>query len=174
MIGKRHPDKSGQLIHVASFPDWNHLNDLMKRFNVSKAVIDALPETRLSREFAREHKGKVYCCFYQEHQKGNYKWNDRELTVAANRTESLDASHNELSQGNIILPRNSETIQEFARQCSNIARVLETDPDTGSSRYVYLKTGPDHFRHAFNYECMARQSQFNPLFLNFKKGRHTY
>ena len=84
------------------------------------------------------------------------------MTVAANRTESLDASHNELSQGNIILPRNSETIQEFARQCANVARVLETDPDTGSSRYVYLKTGPDHFRHAFSYESMARQSQINP------------
>ena len=44
VIGKRHPDKAGQIIHVASFPDWNHLNDLMKRFNVSKAVIDALNE----------------------------------------------------------------------------------------------------------------------------------
>ena len=26
-----------------------------------------------------------------------------------------------------------------------------------NTRYVYVKLGADHFRHAFNYEAMARQ-----------------
>jgi len=34
---------------------------------------------------------------------------------------------------------------------------LEEDEQTGSKRYVYVRLGPDHFRHAFNYEAMARQ-----------------
>jgi len=157
VIGKKTWQGKPEIVHIASFPDWSHLDSLMKRFNVAKAVIDALPETRLSREFAKRHQGKVFCCFYNEHQKGSYAWNERELTVVANRTESLDASHTEINQGLVTLPAESETIQEFARQLSNVARVLQTDPETGSSRYVYIQTGPDHYRHAQSYEAMARQ-----------------
>ncbi len=156
VIGKRHWDKTGKIVYAGSFLDWSHLDSLMKRFNVVRAVIDALPETRLAREFARKHRGKVYLCYYQEHQKGCYSWNDRELTVAANRTEALDASHNELSQSKVILPCECKTMQEFARHCANVARILQTNPETGASRYVYLKTGDDHYRHAQSYECMAR------------------
>ncbi len=39
-----------------------------------------------------------------------------------------------------------------------VSKKLEEDEETGSKRYVYVKLGPDHFRHAFNYECMARQN----------------
>jgi hypothetical protein len=158
VIGKKHPHKKGQIVYVGSFPDWNTLDSLKERFKVSRAVIDALPETRKAREFAERHAGKVFCCYYQEHQRGGYAWNERNFTVTANRTESLDASHAEISKGDIILPRESEVLHDFARQCSNMARVLQTDSETGSSRYSYVKTGPDHFRHAFNYECMARGS----------------
>lgn len=166
VIGKRHKDKAGQIVYVGAFPDWSYLNSLIKRFNVVRAVIDALPETRLAREFAQKHRGKVYLCYYQEHQKGAYAWNDRELTVTTNRTEALDASHTELCQGKVILPKECETMHEFARHCSNVARVLQTDPETGASRYVYLKTGDDHYRHAFSYECIARQSCPEFLFPN--------
>jgi hypothetical protein len=163
-IGRKHPEKGAEIVYIGAFPDWSHLDTLMRRFNVSRAVIDALPETRLSREFAKRHGGRAFCCFYSEHQKGGYGWNERELTVTANRTESMDASHNEISMGNILLPAENETVHEFARHCSNVARVLQTDPDTGASRYVYIKTGPDHYRHATNYMTMAMQSAGDLLF----------
>ena len=166
VIGKRLWDKEGKIVYMGSFPDWRQLDALMKRFNVVRAVIDALPETRLAREFALSHTGKVFLCYYQEHQKGAYSWNEKELTVAANRTEALDASHNQLSHGKVILPRECEVVHEFARHCSNTARVLHTDPETGSSRYVYLKTGDDHYRHAFSYECMARGQAAYSAFAN--------
>jgi hypothetical protein len=157
VISRAHPEKGAQIVYVGAFPDWGHLDTLMRRFNVTRAVIDALPETRLSREFAKRHHGKVYCCFYNEHQKGAYGWNERELVVTANRTESMDASHAEVAAGKVLMPRECETVHEFARHCSNVARVLQTDPESGASRYVYIKTGPDHYRHALNYEVMARQ-----------------
>jgi hypothetical protein len=46
--------------------------------------------------------------------------------------------------------------QEFAHHLHNVAKKLEEDEKTGSKRYVYVKLAPDHFRHAFNYEAMAR------------------
>ena len=164
VIGKRHYDKAGQIVYIGTVKDFNDLDGLMKKFNVARAVIDALPETRLAKDFAKRHNGKVFCCFYQEHQKGGYAWNEKELTVSANRTESLDASHHEMSNGELVLPAECETQHEFARHCANVARVLQTDPETGSSRYVYIQTGPDHYRHAFNYECMARQFALDGIF----------
>ena len=124
---------------------------------MSRCVVDALPETRNARAFAERNKGKVFLNYYSEYQKGKYAWNERDLTVTCNRTESLDASHNEIMKGEIILPRECEIVREFAEHLHNTAKRLEEDEETGSKRYVYVKLGPDHFRHAYNYEVMARQ-----------------
>ncbi|NIN01202.1 MAG: phage tail protein, partial [candidate division Zixibacteria bacterium] len=73
-------------------------------------------------------------------------------------TESLDASHNEILNGQIILPRAVDIVQQFARHLHNVAKKLDEDEETGSKRYVYVKLSEDHFRHAYNYEAMARQA----------------
>jgi hypothetical protein len=55
----------------------------------------------------------------------------------------------------------------FAVHLHNVAKKLEENTETGSRRYVYVKLGPDHFRHAFNYEAVARQHSPNLLFPQF-------
>jgi hypothetical protein len=159
VIGKRHQNKAGEIVHLGIYKDWENLDPLMKNFNVSRCVVDALPETRNARSFAERHRGKVFLNYYFEHQKGAYAWDEKGLTVSCNRTESLDASHNEIMGGQIILPRESDTVREFAKHLHNVAKKLEEDEETGSKRYVYVKLGPDHFRHAFNYESMAREAR---------------
>lgn len=156
VIGKRGTQKPGQLVHLGIYRDWIELDRLMKAFNVVRCVVDALPETRNAREFAGRFPGRVYLNYYQEHQKGRYSWNERELTVACNRTESLDASHNEVMNGQLALPKECEIVRNLATHLHNTAKKLEEDAETGAKRYVYVKLGTDHFRHAFNYECMAR------------------
>jgi hypothetical protein len=56
----------------------------------------------------------------------------------------------------IVFPKECDIVKEFANHLHNVAKKLEEDEETGSKRYVYVKLGPDHFRHAFNYEAMAR------------------
>jgi hypothetical protein len=158
VIGKKHPQKAGKVIHLGVYKDWEELDRLMKNFNVLRCVVDALPETRNARAFAERHRGKVFLNFYREFLKGDYKWDEGNLTVVCNRTESLDASHNEIMAGEIILPRESDIVRDFAKHLHDVAKKLEEDEETGSKRYVYVKLGPDHFRHAYNYECMARQN----------------
>ena len=159
VIGKRYPPKSGKHIHINVYKDWSELDGLMKNFNISRCVVDALPETRNARAFAERHKGRVFLNYYNIHQKGAYKWNEETLESNCNRTESLDASHKEIQEQLIVLPKNCEIVQEFAKHLHNLAKKLEEDEETGSKRYVYVPVGTkiDHFRHAFNYECMARQ-----------------
>jgi hypothetical protein len=163
-IGKKAREKAGRIIHLGVYKDWEELDRLMKNFHVSRCVVDALPETRNARAFAERHKGRVFLNYYNQHQKGGYSWNERDLIVSCNRTESLDASHKEIMDQAIILPRECDIVKTFAEHLHNTAKKLEEDDETGSKRYVYVKLGGDHFRHAFNYEAMARQFSENSLF----------
>jgi hypothetical protein len=163
VIGKKARQKAGKIIHLGIYKDWEELDRLMKNFRVTRCVVDALPETRNARAFAERHKGKVFLNYYSEYQKGKSAWNEKNLTVTCNRTESLDAYHNEIMNSQIILPKECEIVKVFAHHLHNTAKKLEEDEETGSKRYVYVKLGPDHFRHAFNYEAMARQN--SPVFL---------
>ena len=166
VIGKRHPQKAGKIVHVGVYKDWEELDRLMRNFNVSRCVVDALPETRNARAFAERLRGKVFLNYYSEHQKGHYAWNERELIVSCNRTESLDASHREVMDQSIVLPKQCGVVQDFANHLHNVAKKLEENEETGSKRYVYVKLGPDHFRHAFNYEAMTRQFGASSFFGN--------
>ena len=174
VIGKKHPQKAGRIVHLEVYRDWEELDRLMKNFNVSRCVVDALPETRNARAFAKRFAGKVFLNYYNERQKGSYAWNEKELVVSCNRTESLDASHKEITDQNIVLPKECDIVREFAEHLHNVAKKLEEDPETGSKRYVYVRLGPDHFRHAFNYEAMARQSLKGDLLPEWSSGAHTY
>lgn len=172
VIGRAKPGRAGKIVHLGFYKDWGKLETLMKDFNVYRCVIDGLPETEKARAFAKKYPGRVYLNFYNEHQKGSYKWNEEDLTVSCNRTESLDASHRQIlgtagdgsESSKIVLPRKSDMVEEFAQHLHNVAKRLEEDEETGSKRYVYVKLGPDHFRHAFNYECMARSTFADTLF----------
>ena len=157
VIGKHCPIVGSKIVHIGIYKDWEELDGLMRNFNIVRCVVDALPETRNAREFGKGHKDKVWLSYYNIHQKGSYAWNDKEFIVSSNRTESLDASHKQITGSKIILPRKNDMVKIFADQLHNVAKKLEEDEETGSKRYIYIKLGPDHFRHAFNYETMARQ-----------------
>lgn len=165
VIGKRDYDGS-RIIHLGVYKDWSELDRLLKIFNVSRAVVDGLPEMRNARAFAERHRGKIFLNFYSDHQKGAYAWNEGALTVSSNRTESLDASHNDILGQHIHLPKECDVVREFAQHCHNVAKKLEEDEETGSKRYVYVKLGVDHFRHAYNYLMMAMHYGAGSLFAN--------
>ena len=67
----------------------------------------------------------------------------------------MDESHRQLQKVKIVLPKRCDPLNVFAEHCHNVAKTLE-EKDDGTVRYIYVKLGPDHYRHAFNYECIAR------------------
>ena len=175
VIGRRHEKRRGEIIYVdvlkgnnqqdaTDDSGWKQLDELMKKFHVLRCVVDAMPNTKAARNFSERFPGRVFLCYYNEHQKGNYRWNEKDMVVNANRTESLDSSHREIAEQLIYLPRQTDIIQKFAMHLHNVAKKLIEDDETGSQKYIYLKLGEDHFRHAFNYEAMARQDSPTLMF----------
>jgi hypothetical protein len=135
------PGPCFKIIHLGIYRDWEELDRLMRNFHVSRAVVDALPETRNARAFAERHKGRVFLNYYNERQKGHYSWNEKELIVQCNRTESMVASHREIRDGSINLPKECEVTRTFAEHMHNAAKRLEEDEETGSKRlYPHLRS----------------------------------
>ncbi len=54
-----------------------------------------------------------------------------------------------------MLPRRTPIVEEFATHMTAIAKRLEEDEQTGSQRYTYVRSGPDHFSMAFTYDLLA-------------------
>jgi hypothetical protein len=169
--------KSKLLIWFREHKEFEELDQYMDK--VSRCVIDALPETRKAREFAGRHGGQVYLNYYNENQKGGAKWlEDRtkdDWRVEENRTESLDTSHAVLSSTDIVLPPQDEEAEVFAQHCCNTAKKLDEDIETGSKRYIWVKLGPDHYRHAMNYAVISAShsisaSDIQAAVNNFKRA----
>ena len=160
VIGRR----DGTIVLVGEYRDFEELDRLMEAFNVVRGVIDGMPETRKAREFAARFQGRVFLNWYSPHQKGAYAWNEEKMQVSVNRTESMDASHEALTGKRIVLPRRCKPVEEFAAHCAATAKKLEEDEETGSKTYTWVKIGPDHYRHAFNYFCIAADFASNSFF----------
>lgn len=156
VIGKRTGDTTFQILHMDEYKEWEDLDKLIKNFNIWRCVVDLLPEKRNSMAFAKRFWGKIFCNYYLKSAKGVTKWNEKDLLVQENRTESLDSSHMLLTKELVTLPRRCDQVEEFAEHCTNVAKRLIEDPETGSKEYLYIKlSGPDHYRHAFNYMTIA-------------------
>lgn len=148
-----------QIVHLAVCRDFAELDTLMERFRVSRCVIDGLPETHATREFAGSHRGRVYMCFFNEHQRGGAKWNRDAMTVQINRTEALDASRALVRDREVTLPRQSQIVEQFAQHMAQDAKVLDEDEETGIKKYRYVRLGANHFSMAFTYALMATKGK---------------
>lgn len=152
----RAPDR---IVHLAECSSFEELDDLMKRFHVAACVIDGLPETHATRQFAGRHGG-VFLNFFNEHQRGEAKWDTHNDMVQINRTEALDASRKAIADKKVILPRREPIVDLFAKHMAADAKVLDEDAETGAKRFRYIRVGDDHFSLAFTYAWMAAQDRF--------------
>jgi hypothetical protein len=156
VVGFKPKDKQLQVCYLARVSSFNDVHDIAQRFNMKYAVIDMEPELRKAREFQASEPYPVFLCDYQDRIVSGPQWDEEKKIVKAQRTELCDTTHELMaSSGPLILPRRSEEVEVFAKQCANTAKVLQEDPETGSREYRYRKLGEDHYRHALNYFYLA-------------------
>ena len=157
VIGYRKNWHTLKAIKFARVSSFNDVHDLGERYNVKCAVFDMYPETRTVRQYQKDHSYQVFLCDYKEYQRGDFAFNDKTGDLMVNRTEICDATHELVTGlGEYEIPRKSKEVLEYAKQMTNIAKVLEEDKETGSKIYRYKKlSAADHYRHATNYFYLA-------------------
>ena len=135
--------------------EFGELDELMQRFDIRRCVIDAMPDIHATRAFARRHVGRVWLNYFQESQRGKFRWDQKESLVYENRTEALDLSRQLVRDKKVILPRRQPMLEVFAAHMAADAKRLEEDEETGEQEFRYVRGGPDHFSLAFTYDCVA-------------------
>lgn len=162
VIGKRVAQGRRRIIWIGTVPEFEDLHDLVKRFNIRFAAIDYLPETRKAREFQKTSGIGAYLIYYRDSVKQGERIDDVSAVMDVARTEICDVTHKAVMDKLYILPRRSPIMEDYAKQMSNLAKVLEVDDIRGRSFYRYRKLGADHYRHATNYfEIAVRNLQMS-------------
>ena len=154
VVGCRTSTDRLKVVYITRVDKFEDLHEVAKRFNVKSAVFDILPETRKCREFQEAAPFQVSLCQYMENPTQE-SWTHDGL-VKTYRTEICDKSHQQiLLPGHLELPARNEEVNQFAREASNLVKLLDTNEETGKKTYRYKNTGADHYRHALNYFLLA-------------------
>lgn len=148
------------IVEIGSCKSFADLDAKMVTYDIKKCVIDALPETRKSQEFADRFRGRVALCYYtglKEVKRDEWfivdKDNPQKLNT--NRTMSLDMFTGRIRRQQIGIPKHWRDIPEFKEHMQGLTRMLVEKKD-GSEEAQYVKTGADHLYHAGNYSNLAR------------------
>ena len=127
VIEQHNPDYRGHEGAIVS--PFNRLAELMTEYNVSLAVVDAMPSINDALQFARQFPGRVYLAYYSRDAKEVVQWNDRKKfketvrkagpllkfkhTAVIGRFPSLDYMFGELKSGNYVIP-DPERLRQMA------------------------------------------------------------
>lgn len=145
------------VIRGEGMDSWNEIEDICNRFHVKVGVVDIRPYEDMARHFQKKVKFQIWLCEYKETTPLGSIFNENTKMVSVGRTEIMDTSHRlVITPGNLVLPRRSPAIIEFARQLCSPFKVEELNKKTKQMVYRYRKTNdPDHFRHCLNYMILA-------------------
>jgi hypothetical protein len=152
-------DPKREVVYIGTVQSYDELDSFMERFKVSKCVIDAMPEIHATRAFAERHRGKVWLNYFNENQKGSFKWDKETHIVQVNRTEALDAAKKGIRDSAVVLPRRVPLVEEFAEHLASDAKKLIEDEETGAKSYKYIRTGTNHYSFAFTYDWIASERE---------------
>ena len=137
------------------------LTELVKRYNVQMALVDALPEQRLVLAFAREHwQITVGVAYYDSTEPQPTRTRKGGVFIYhLNRTLALEEMFATFHSGTAGLPRDARLLGgrvknglgEYYREMLALSRVREQDAE-GNWFDRYVDGGkPDHYAHAETY-----------------------
>ncbi len=160
------PEGKTRAAFVGAVPDFESLDPLMRQYDVSTCVVDALPETHEARKFALRWPGRVWLCTYAGSDNWPREepaiWDDNQHTVTAHRTFVLDAMFARIRERRIDYPREIAAVPEFAEQMMAPVRVLEKAAN-GNPVARYVEGGKaDHYCHSEVYELVAAMRPQSP------------
>ncbi len=154
-------------LRIGYCEDFSELRLMMDQYNVGTCVIDPGGNITATKEFVEAFPGRAYACYYHANDAVYADFNEADLrnskiaAVNAHRTATMDTSANLIRGQQWLINREEPNFKEFAKHCMNSVRKKDEDIETGKTRFTYIRTGADHWRHAQNY-CMIAGSKKRP------------
>lgn len=149
---------------------WGQVEDLMTRYRVAMAVVDAYPEAHGARAFVSKFKGRACIADYPTNMgalRGNLIAPESQKAVQdgfvrVNRTMALDMVMANVSGASEHWPQSVVDDEEVRSNMTGMARVTSLD-SRGQVVASWTRLRADHYFHASVYELVARQ--LTPKFL---------
>lgn len=136
--------------------EFNELDTLFKKYNVTFCIIDQQPEARMTREFAHRHVRVRRCTYDHNMAAKTLTDNEEEFRVNCNRTSWLDLSLGRIKSGHIHFP--VDLPQEYKDHVKAPVRVIQKDPHGNPvAKYLTADSEHDHYAHARNYAEIGLQ-----------------
>lgn len=134
---------------------FDKLSLLMDRYRVNLAAVDALPETRMARQFQGRHPGRVFIVHVSGVQKQALQmtWEMGEATV--NRTLGMDAMVEMIRRQRNLLP--GVLPEGYVQHLTANIRKTEKDDKTGKKRVWWEPTRPDDWAMAEVFDLVATE-----------------
>ncbi len=147
-----------RVIHFGKLPEGGHLDELMQRFSIAFAVVDANPLRREAYSFCNRNFGRARMCFYSKSISARQLVPSVEVDQAINvdRTSWLDLSLGRFHRGptGVMIPQDID--EEFRSNMKAQVRVYLKDKDNNPvGKYITAESRADHYGHAFNYAEIA-------------------
>jgi hypothetical protein len=147
---------------ICAVSSFEAVQDILNRFHVQVAVIDARPETRKAqelRDWALYTQGVTtvwLCQFHPTDRVGTEDYGARidfhSQILTVDRTQLLDATYEEIVEKRRVLPADCTSIPEFVDQMKAPGRKL----DERGNRFIWDEgSDPDHYRFADAYARVA-------------------
>jgi len=169
VVIRRYNQNKKQSVFIGTVSTFEELDSLVKRYNVRKAVIDLLPETRKAREFIERNKYKAWGSLYiggataaKRVNKYSEKEGEEYAVLEIDRSRALDDLRASYENGDIINPISVYREEpDHKRHIMNLTRTM-TKSKSGDTYAVWVETGPDHYAHAEVYCDVAMDMLGNP------------
>ena len=163
-VGRRSKDGKLQIVHleVIDFASgFNRLKQLIERYGVKTAVLDALPNRHSAQSVAEAFPGRVWLAIFSD--PGIvYKQQPRDWKVLISKTDSYDKLREAIDSGEIQFYGSPERMDSHVRTAINHLTNMRRDEMVRRSRMggdkvvaVWKNTGPDHYADAINYLNVA-------------------
>jgi len=146
-----------RILHIGEFGSFQELSVFNEKMGVKYCVIDKGPDIHGVKAFQDAEPYRVYRCQYSENQMQKPNFDRKTGVVKCNRNEVCDNVHAVYTGEQIILPRETPTIREYALAMTKTAKVTDHHPDTGQPKTRWVKLGDknDHYFHATGYFMLA-------------------
>jgi len=135
--------------------DISELVDLNKRFNIKAGIIDARPESRLSRMICQNFPKIWRGDYLTENPKDQLDIPNK--IYKTDRTASMDGVKEQMILCNLMFPKNIGRVPGFKDQLKAPIRVFEEKEGT-NGRWCWREGyKSDHYFHAVNYANIAKK-----------------
>ena len=144
------------IFKVGEVDSWGEIEELLRKYDVRRAVFDALPDLTEPRKLKEKYPGIVWLSFFKkEVRKADFvSWDSKTHTVYSDRSKIIQEVIDNFLDRKIRFQMKIEELKDYIKHWKALYKVKEKDI-MGVERDIWESDGEDHFVFATIFFFLA-------------------